>query len=284
VLLSSASNGRITPTIASATSLIHNDDLPAQTYSFTASPTTVFEGSSVAIGVITTNVPAGSRLYWQASGTGITASDFSSGGLHGEVLIGGDGRSSFTRTIAADAVADPDEALQIKFFSDTTRSLQVGNTLNLTIKEPTVGLSTDSNDILTGTAAGERLNGVPSGSILRGRGSRDELTGRAGDDIFVLGDASGPYYDDGQIANRGTTDMAIVRDFSSGDRIQLWGASSMYNLVSAIYTGSSGVRIDFGRINPQIPSALPEAIGFIRGATLASLNLSNPIQFLYNNP
>jgi len=283
VLLSSASNGRITTATASATSLILNDDLPAQTFSFTASSTTVFEGNAIAIGVITTNVPAGSRLYWQASGTGITSSDFSSGGLNGDVLIGSDGRSSFTRTIAADSVVDPDETLQIKFFSDTNRSLQVGNTLNLTIKEPSVGLPTESNDLITGTAAGERLNGVPSDSIRRGRGSRDELIGLAGDDIFVLGDASGPYYDDGLAANRGTTDMAIIRDFTTGDRIQLWGASSMYNLVSALYTGSNGVRIDLNPLNPLIPGVLPEAIGFVRGATLASLNLSNPNQFLYHN-
>lgn len=283
VLLSSASNGRLTPATASATSLILNDDLPAQTYSFTASATTVFEGNAVAIGVITTNVSAGSRLYWQASGAGITASDFSSGGLNGDVLIGADGRASFTRTIAADAVVDPNETLEIKFFSDTARSLQVGNTINVMIKEPNVGLATDSNDIITGTAAGEILNGVPSGSSLRGRGSRDELTGLAGDDIFVLGDASGTYYDDGLSANRGTTDMAIIRDFASGDRIQLWGANSMYSLVSALNTGTSGVRIDLKPINSMVPGALPEAIGFVRGATLASLNLSNSLQFHYVN-
>jgi predicted extracellular nuclease len=283
VLLSSASNGRLTPATASATSLILNDDLPARTYSFTASATTVFEGNAVAIGVITTNVSAGSRLYWQASGAGITASDFSSGGLNGDVLIGADGRASFTRTIAADAVVDPNETLEIKFFSDTARSLQVGTTINVMIKEPTVGISTDSNDIITGTAAGERLNGVPSGSSLRGRGSRDELTGLAGDDLFVLGDASGTYYDDGLSANRGTTDMAIIRDFASGDRIQLWGANSMYSLVSALNAGASGVRIDLKPINSLVPGALPEAIGFVRGATLASLNLSNPLQFHYVN-
>jgi hypothetical protein len=125
---------------------------------------------------------------------------------------------------------------------------------------------------------------VPSGSRLRGRGSRDELTGQAGDDIFVLGDASGTYYDDGLSANRGSTDMAIIRDFASGDRIQLWGANSIYSLVSALNAGTSGVRIDLKPINSMVPGALPEAIGFVRGATLASLSLSNPTQFLYVNP
>jgi hypothetical protein len=99
----------------------------------------------------------------------------------------------------------------------------------------------------------------------------------------VLGDASGTYYDDGLSANRGTTDMAIIRDFASGDRIQLWGANSMYSLVSALNAGASGVRIDLKPINSMVPGALPEAIGFVRGATLASLNLSNSLQFHYVN-
>ena len=99
----------------------------------------------------------------------------------------------------------------------------------------------------------------------------------------MLGDASGTYYDDGQPANRGTTDMAIIQDFASGDKIQLWGESSMYSLASALNTGISGVRIDLNPISPSVPGALPEAIGFVRGATLASLSLSNPLQFLYLN-
>jgi hypothetical protein len=77
--------------------------------------------------------------------------------------------------------------------------------------------------------------------------------------------------------------MAIIRDFASGDRIQLWGANSMYSLVSALNAGTSGVRIDLKPINSMVPGALPEAIGFVRGATLASLNLANPLQFLYLN-
>jgi hypothetical protein len=175
-------------------------------------------------------------------------------------------------------MVDPNETLEIKFFSDTARSLQVGNTINVLIKEPTVGLATDSNDNITGTTAGEHLNGVPSGSSLRGRGSRDELTGQAGDDIFVLGDASGTYYDDGLSANRGTTDMAIIRDFATGDRILLWGDSSQYTFVPALYNGIKGTRID---LLPPISGSLPEAIGFVQGATLASLNLANTNQFSY---
>lgn len=276
VRLNSAINGRITPENASATSLILNDDQAPPSFSFKASDTVVYEGNQVAIGITTNNVVSGTVLYWQFTGTGITATDFSPSATSGEVLIGRDGRASFTRFIAADAVVDGDETLKIRFFSDPAHSQQVGNTLSILIQEPTVGAATDGNDIITGTVAGEALSGVPSLSTVRGRGSRDELTGGAGLDIFVLGDAMGCYYDDGLSANRGTTDMAIIRDFSSGDSIRLWGTSSQYSLVPTLFNGSRGVRID---LNPLTAGALPEAIGFVQGATLASLSIANPNQF-----
>jgi len=257
---------------------IINDDQASKAYTVTASSSIVYEGSSLNIGVATTNVASGTRLYWQAAGTNITTSDFSSGGLSGEVLIGSDGRASFAQGIAADPVVDPDEVLEFKFYSDAARSQQVGNAVSITIKEASVGVITDGNDIITGTAAGEVITGIPTGSSLRGRGSRDELTGGGGDDIFALGDSNGAYYDDGLSANRGTADLAVIKDFSVGDRIQLWGDNTKYTLVSALNAGIRGVRID---LNPQTPGGLGEAIGFVQTATLASLNLTNSSQFLY---
>ena len=257
---------------------IVNDDSASKTYTVTASSSIVYEGSSLNIGVATTNVASGTRLYWQATGTNITASDFSSGGLSGEVLIGSDGRASFAQGIAADPLVDPDEVLEFKFYRDAALSQQVGNAVSITIKEASVGVVTDGNDIITGTAAGEVITGVPVGSSLRGRGSRDELTGGGGDDIFALGDSTGAYYDDGLSANRGTADLAVIKDFSVGDRIQLWGDNTKYTLVSALNAGIRGVRID---LNPQTPGGLGEAIGFVQTATLASLNLTNSSQFLY---
>ena len=278
VVLSAPEGALIADGLSAATSTILNDDLASQTYAFTASSSIVYEGSPLNIGVATTNVSAGTRLYWQASGTTITDSDFTSGGLTGDVVIGSDGRASFTRTVAADPLVDSDEVMELKFYSDASRSQQVGTTLSITIKEPSVGVITDGNDIITGTAAGEMITGIPTGTTLRGRGSRDDLTGAGGDDIFALGDQAGVYYDDGLSANRGTLDMAIIKDFTAGDRIQLWGDASKYSLVSALFSGVRGVRID---LNPVAPGALGEAIGFVQAATTTSLNLSNSSQFLY---
>ncbi|MFM7643138.1 MAG: fibronectin type III domain-containing protein [Cyanobium sp.] len=246
---------------------------PSPTYSYTTSANAIDEGSSLAIGVFTTNVTPASPLYWRFGGTGITASDFSDGLLEGSTVIGIDGRSAFSKAIAADAANDPDETLELRFYNDAARTQQVGSTVSVLLRQTIIGLITDASDNLTGTNAAETLIGVPSGSTLRGRGSLDRLTGGGGDDLFALGDATGRFYDDGT-PGLGSADLALVRDFNAGDRIQLHGLATDYRLISGRYAGVAGLRID--ALSPT-----PEAIGFVQGATLASLNLTNASQFLF---
>ena len=256
---------------------ILNDDQPAPTYSFVATPETLYEGSTLHIAITTTNVEVGRSLWWQLSGTGITAADFSDGLLRGAALIGSDGRAAFNKGIAADAAVEQEETLAVRFFSDADRTQPVGSSLAVTIKEPSVGVVTEGNDVIIGTAAAEAVTGVPNGSAARGRGSLDRLTGGSGADIFLLGDVQGLYYDDGT-TGLGSTDMALITDLSADDRIQLHGASSAYRLVSGRHGGTPGVRID---ALATAPGNTPEAIGFVQAATLASLTLTNPNQFLY---
>ena len=264
---------------ATSTGLLQilNDDQPAPTYSFVATPQIVYEGSTLHIAITTTNVEVGRSLWWQLSGTGITAADFSDGLLSGAALIGSDGRAAFTKGIAADAAVEQEETLAVRFFSDAARTQLLGSSIAVTIKEPSVGVVTEGNDVIIGTAAAEAVTGVPYGSAARGRGSLDRLTGGSGADIFLLGDAQGPYYDDGT-SGLGSTDLALITDLTSDDRIQLHGASSAYRLVSGRHGGIPGVRID---ALATAPGNTPEAIGFVQGATLASLTLTNPNQFLY---
>ena len=259
---------------STATGRILNDDLFAPpSYTFTKSADTVVEGTTLAIGVSSANVPAGTPLYWRFSGEGITASDFTDGQLEGSSVIGTDGRIGFSKAIAIDASNDPSETLELRFYNDSALTNQVGATLTVLLKQPSIGVVTDGSDILTGTDAPDTLNGVPSGSTLRGMGSLDRLTGGLGDDIFVLGDSSGRFYDDGTPA-LGTIDMAVVTDFNTGDRIQLYGLATDYRLISGRHAGVAGVRID--ALSPT-----PEALGFVQGASLATLNLANPNQFLF---
>jgi hypothetical protein len=275
--MNSPIGARLSATSSTGLLQILNDDQPAPTYSFVATPQTVYEGGTLHIAITTTNVAAGRSLWWQFSGSGISASDFSDGQLAGSTLIGSDGRAAFTKTIAADALVEPDETLEVRFYSDAARSQSVGSSLAITLKEPSVGFVTDGNDVITGTAAAELITGVPAGSGVRGQGSVDRLTGGAGADIFALGDSLGIYYDDGT-TGLGTTDLAVITDFSAQDSIQLFGSSSGYRLVSGRYTGIAGVRIDALSTASGI---MPEAIGFVQGATMATLSLTNPNQFLY---
>jgi Ca2+-binding RTX toxin-like protein len=147
----------------------------------------------------------------------------------------------------------------------------------VTIKEPSVGVVTDGADIITGTAADETIRGVSTGSTQRGRGTVDKLTGGGGNDSFVLGDASGVFYDDGNPAVPETKDMAWITDFSVGDKIILSGSAANYQLTSARYNGSRGVQI-----NALQPASTPEPIGFVQAVTLATLNLFDANQFTYS--
>lgn len=275
--LHTPSGARLSSTSNTGLIQILNDDQPTPTYSYVATPETVHEGGTLHIGVSTTNVAAGQSLWWQLSGPGITASDFSDGLLAGSTLIGSDGRASFTKTVATDAVVDSDEQLEVRFFSDAARTRAVGSSLSVILKEPSEGVVTDGNDIITGTAAAETITGVSNVSALRGRGSLDRLTGGGGADRFLLGDAQGLYYNDGT-TGLGTADLALITDFTSDDRIQLHGNSTAYRLISGRHGGNPGVRIDALATTPE---NTPEAIGFVQGTTLASLNLANPNQFLY---
>ena len=256
---------------------ILNDDQPAPLYSFVATPEVVYEGGTLHLAITTKNVEVGRSLWWDLVGAGITASDFNDGVLTGSIRIGSDGRAAFTKAIAADAVLDPDETLQVHVYADAARRQFVGTSQVITIKEPSVGVITDGNDVIAGTAAAEVITGVPVGSVPRGRSSLDRLTGGPGADLFVLGDAQGSYYNDGTTA-LGTTDQAVITDFSADDRIQLFGSISDYRLISGRHAGVPGVRID---VLKAAPGNLPEAIGFVHNATLASLNLANPNQFFY---
>ena len=259
---------------SSASGRIQNDDVDTPpVYTVSRSAEAVEEGSSLSIGIATANVSPGAYLYWRFSGSGITASDFSDGQLEGATVVGSDGRAGFTKAIAADAVNDPNELLELRFYSDVARGQQVGSTLSVLLKQPSVGQISDGSDVITGTNANETLVGVPVASTLLGRGSLDRLTGGGGDDLFVLGDARGRFYDDGT-PGLGSADLAVITDFTAGDRLQLHGASSDYRLISGRYGGVAGVRID-----ALLPAA--EAIGFVQGATLASLNLASAAQFVF---
>ena len=109
-----------------------------RTYSVAVSSTTRDEGDSFTTTMTTTNAPDGTVLYWELSGTGIAAGDFSSGALTGSGTISSN-TFNFSHTIANDNATEGTETLNIKFYSDSGRTTQVGSTTSITINDTSVG-------------------------------------------------------------------------------------------------------------------------------------------------
>lgn len=102
---------------------------------------------------------------------------------------------------------------------------------------------TTGSDRLIGTSGNDTISGVPQSGTHLGRGTIDALTGGAGNDIFVLGDARGLFYNDGNAKNAGTGDYARIMDFQAGDKIQLSDDFGTYFLRSVKIGGFSGTGI-----------------------------------------
>lgn len=216
--------------------------LAAQTFTPSYSlvtPTSADEGGALSINLASSNVAAGTVVYWSFSGTGITDLDFNPGSLSGSVTIAADGRATISSTLLADALTEGPETLQVSLFSDAARTTSLASA-SLLINDTSTAASpnppppppsnqvlwgTTASDVIIGGAGNDRLSGVlanGSTAAALGRGQIDSLTGGQGADVFVLGDSRGIFYDDGVAANTGNGDYAWVRDFQVGlDRLQL---------------------------------------------------------------
>jgi hypothetical protein len=126
----------------------------------------------------------------------------------------------------------------------------------------------EGNDILPGKNSSDTLIAVDTGQTNPGIGETDVFTGGAGDDVFVFGDASGAFYDNGDDATAGEEDFGLIWDFESGgDQIQLSGSEDDYELADAPASIASGTGIYLinGGGGPN------ELIGVVNGASGLSL-------------
>ena len=145
--------------LATSTEITINDTSTtpgSPTYTLSANTNPIDEGEFLSISVVTTNVTANTTLYWEFSGTNIGSGDFDNGILEGDVVIPASGSQSFGTTIKSDTLTEGNETLDIKLYSDSGRTTQVGNTLSVTINDtslsatPTYSLSTTASKFKEG--------------------------------------------------------------------------------------------------------------------------------------
>ena len=96
------------------------------------------EGYTLTTTASTTNVSTDTTLYWSLSGTGIELTDFSDGSLTGSGTVGSDGSFSFKHSLASDGVTEGYETIDIKLFSDSSLTTQVGKTKSILIRDSAI--------------------------------------------------------------------------------------------------------------------------------------------------
>ena len=97
----------------------------------------IYEGTYVTTKFLvnTSDVDAGTTLYWSLSGTNISLSDFSDGSLKGSGTVGNEGTFSFKHLIANDGFTEGYETIDIKLFSDSSLTTQIGDTKSILIRD-----------------------------------------------------------------------------------------------------------------------------------------------------
>ena len=133
---------------------------------------------------------------------------------------------------------------------------------------------TNRSDSIVGTAGDDIICGVPVSGTRLGRGSVDTLRGNGGDDLFVLGDTRGVFYDDGRAKRAGTGDYAKIVDFSAGDHVQLKGSAGDYQLKALTIGSTSGIGIYYDTNHDHLWGVQDELIGLVAGTqTLSNADL-----------
>jgi Ca2+-binding RTX toxin-like protein len=242
---------------------------------------------------------------------GGTGNDILNGGTDADHMIGGQGDDVYHvnifETYQRDKVVELSNGGMDKIISSVNYTLDInveslqlidsgrngtGNTTNNTIEgngltnHLTGGAGSDrllgmgaadrlfggsGADLLDGGAGNDLLNGADIAA--RGRNEIDTLTGGSGIDRFILADARGRFYDDGNTKNAGRTDYVLITDFTVGqDKLQLDGAASGYYLAAS--SGVSGVT-GSGLYAEQ--GATDELIAITRSANSTALSATNTV-------
>ncbi|WP_439545612.1 S8 family serine peptidase [Sandarakinorhabdus sp.] len=136
---------------------------------------------------------------------------------------------------------------------------------------PNIILGTSDSDVLIGTDGDDIIIGVPSNDPTLGTGTADRMTGGAGNDLFVLGDSRGAFYQDGNNKSNGLIDRAVITDFSEGDRIQL-AAGTYFIRYNVGVAGERGTGIFLDTNGNNSWDGWDEMVGLVMGSKIPTFD------------
>lgn len=210
--------------------------------------------------------------------TGDLGDDTISGGGDDDNLDGGDGSDTISGGQGNDRIFGG-----ISFWSDTLSGDGGNDTIDGGDGSDTLSGGTGT-DLLIGGEGFDSIDGGDGNDTLIGvnlsdpnygfgRFEQDVLTGGAGRDLFILGDTSRIYYDDGDATFGGEYDYARITDFQAGqDKVQLKGNARLYHLDFYVESGISKAAL----IYDAGPTARGELVGILEGvSTSLRLNSAN---------
>ncbi|HEY5792722.1 MAG TPA: calcium-binding protein [Chthoniobacterales bacterium] len=220
---------------------------------------------------------------------GGSGNDWLDGGTGADTLVGGTGNDTYVVNSSRDTIQEFNGEGRDVVQSSVSFSLANLFVENLTLTGfATHGIGNLRANILSGNEVANLLEGKSGNDSLTGAGGNDTLagynrstrgidesdtlTGGLGIDFFMLGDASGRFYDDGKTSSAGTKDYALITDFTVGsDKLQLKGAASDYHLGASPVAGVDGSALFYEN------GATDELIAIVKSANSKVLTVANTI-------
>ena len=249
-----------------ATSPVITINAPPASYSVTPSATSVSEGNSVNFTVNTTNVSAGTTLYYSTGGSSVDTTDFSDGSLTGSFNIVSTGATTgvgtITRSIATDFLTETSESFVIQIRTDSISGSIVATSSTVDITDTVATFSTavssttvDEGGSISFTVSGSNIpNGTYYYSIegVSGTVSSSDFSGNLSGS-FTVSNNSGSFTitlaDDLQTEGEEKFKVRIRRDSATGTIVATSSDITINDTSRAVSANANGLTFGPVQVN-----------------------------------